>query len=57
MKKRKVFINESDWQRFVMEMRSLNIGWENQAFFQFDGRTAVVLFIGAAIGMLIAQAF
>lgn len=56
MKKRKVFIKESDWQRFVMEMRSLNIGWEGQDFFQFDARTAVVLFLGAAIGAIIVSA-
>jgi hypothetical protein len=55
MKKRKVFIGESDWQRFVMEMRSLNIGWEGESFFQFDVRTAVVLFIGAAVGAILVS--
>lgn len=53
MKKRKVFIKESDWQKFVMEMRSLNIGWEGEDYFQFDARTAIVLFIGLAVGAIL----
>ena len=60
MKKRKVFINEQDWNEFVMEMRSANIGWEGQDYFQFDIRTAILVGLplitafGIIIGILTA---
>ena len=53
---KKVFIDEKKWHdEVVMFLRSKNIAWENETFFQFDMRTAIVMFIaGVFIGGLVA---
>lgn len=46
---KKVFFTEEDWAQIVMYLRSKNIAWENNTHFQFDGRTAAIIFIATSI--------
>jgi hypothetical protein len=54
---KKVFFKETDWNNLVMYLAEKKIAWENEAYFQFDTRTAVILIIGGCIGAVIVSIF